>query len=349
MSRINPSVAVPDDTAASQRVADDKQTIQLRARSAAYERALRGSHVAVFTQDPALRYNAISGPIFGKAPQEILGHDDEAVLSAKNRGPIVALKRDVLSSGQPRQAEVCVGEGDALRWYDIHLEPLLSEGNGAGDVVGIGGVSVDITERKEGEAHLRLLMRELTHRSKNLLAVIQAMARQTAHHAGSIDTFLEQFNARLQALAASHDLLVRESWYGASLRSLAESQLAPYLARLHPVTIEGPAIMLTPEAAQGLGLALHELAANAVKYGALSAGEGDISVTWTVTGGSGVKLIWCERSGPRVKPRGKSGFGTLVIEHNLVRALNADVNWTFETEGVRCEIDIPAAQLVARR
>ena len=110
----------------------------------------------------------------------------------------------------------------------MHIEPLRNE---AGDIVGLTCASVDVTERKEGEAHLRLLMRELTHRSKNLLAVIQAMARQTARHAGSIDGFLNQFGARLQALAASHDLLVRESWHGASLRELIQSQLAAYIER----------------------------------------------------------------------------------------------------------------------
>src|SRR5262249_49192076 len=153
------------------------------------------------------------------------------------------------------------------RWHDLHIEPLL---NDAGEVIGLACASVDVTERKEGEAHLRLLLRELTHRSKNLLAVIQAMARQTAHHAGSIDGVLSQFGARVQALAASHDLLVRESWYGASLAELVRSQLSGYLGGAQTqVSIEGPAIALKPEAAQNLGLALHELAVNAAKFGAL--------------------------------------------------------------------------------
>ena len=114
-------------------------------------------------------------------------------------------------------------------------------------------------------------MRELTHRSKNLLAVIQAMARQTARHAGSTDGFLNQFSARLQALAASHDLLVRESWHGASLRELIESQLAAYhRQRRRADRLDGDPVALKPEAAQNLGLALHELAVNAAKFGALS-------------------------------------------------------------------------------
>ncbi len=323
----------------------------LRAQSAAYERALKGSNVAVFTQDLGLRYNSISGPMLGRSASDMLGHDDEAILPAKSRNTIVALKRDVIASGSPRSAEVCVGEGADLRWYDLHVEPLRKDGARDGDVVGLGGVSVDITERKEGEAHLRLLMRELTHRSKNLLAVIQAMARQSAHHAGSIDKFLDHFNARLHALAASHDLLVRESWHGAALRELVHSQLSPYLVAADTnVEIDGPPVVLTPEAAQGVGLALHELAANAVKHGALSVAGGSVSATWnTEKPDGGVTLTWEESSGPAVKPRRKRGFGTLVIEHNLVRALNAEVNWTFEPRGVCCEIAIPRHQVLDPR
>src|SRR5262249_19663407 len=109
--------------------------------------------------------------------------------------------------GQAGGGEVSIGPAFARRWFDLRVEPLRDV---TGKIVGLIGAAVDNTARKEGEVHLRLLMRELTHRSKNLLAVIQAMARQTARHTGSVDTFMEQFGARLPALAASHDLLVQE-------------------------------------------------------------------------------------------------------------------------------------------
>ncbi len=189
----------------------------LRARFARYETALRGSQVTVYTQDRDLRYTSISNPLMGREIEDILGHTDEEILPPDGGAAVIALKREALASGQSRRAEVALEDGSGLRWNDLHIEPLRNE---AGEIVGLTCASVDVTERKEGEAHLRLLMRELTHRSKNLLAVIQAMARQTARHAGSIDGFLNQFGARLQALAASHDLLIRESWHGASLREL---------------------------------------------------------------------------------------------------------------------------------
>jgi PAS domain S-box-containing protein len=322
----------------------------LRARFARYETALRGSQVTVYTQDRDLRYTSISNPMLGRSIEDILGRTDEEILPPDAAATIIDLKREALAAGQPRRTEVAIEDAPGARWHDLHIEPLR---NDAGDIIGLTCASVDVTERKEGEAHLRLLLRELTHRSKNLLAVIQAMARQTARHAGSIESFLHQFGARLQALAASHDLLVRESWYGASLNELVRSQLAAYIgADGGQIAIEGPAVALKPEAAQNLGLALHELAVNAAKFGALSVPAGRVSITWARRenpNGNAVELDWREEDGPKVKLRRKKGFGSMVIERNLARALDADVTLDFDPDGLRCHIVIPASQILAAR
>ena len=322
----------------------------LRARFARYETALRGSQVTVYTQDRDLRYTSISNPMLGRSIEDILGRTDEEILPPDGGAAIIASKREALASGQPTRAEVALDDASGARWHDLHIEPLR---NDAGEIVGLTCASIDVTERKEGEAHLRLLLRELTHRSKNLLAVIQAMARQTARHVGSIDGFLNQFSARLQALAASHDLLVRESWYGASLRELVRSQLAQHIEHgAGRVAIDGPAVALKPEAAQNLGLALHELAINAEKYGALSVPGGRVSVSWGRRDGVGdnaLEFDWCEQLGPKVKVRRKKGFGSMVIERNLARALDAEVNMDFDPDGLRCHIVIPASQILAAR
>ena len=320
----------------------------LRTQIARYDRALRGSQVNVYTQDRDLRYTSISNSMLGRSIEDILGRTDDEVLPPDSGAAIIALKREALATGQPRRAEVVMETSRGARWHDLHIEPLRDE---SGDVLGLTCASIDVTERKESEAHLRLLLRELTHRSKNLLAVIQAMARQTARHAGSIDGFLNQFSARLQALAASHDLLVRESWYGALLSELVRSQLAAYIDRgSGQVTIEGPAVALKPEAAQNLGLALHELAVNAEKFGALSVPSGRVSITWGVSetaDGNSLEIDWLERLGPKVRTRRKKGFGSMVIEHNLARALDAEVAMAFEPEGLRCHILIPESQILA--
>ncbi len=322
----------------------------LRARFVRYETALRGSKVTVFTQDFDLRYTSISNPMLGRSIEDILGRTDAEILRGDSGAAIIAAKRQVLANGEARRVEIPLEDAPGIRWHDLHIEPLRNE---AGEVVGLTCASVDVTERKEGEAHLRLLLRELTHRSKNLLAVIQAMARQTARHTGSIETFLTQFSARLQALAASHDLLVRESWYGASLGELIRSQLGGYLdGSSNQVSIDGPAIALKPEAAQNLGLALHELAVNAAKFGALSVPTGRVSITWRrreSSEGSALDLDWRERLGPKVKLRRKKGFGTMVIERNLARALDAEINMDFDPNGLHCHIVIPATQILAMR
>jgi PAS domain S-box-containing protein len=322
----------------------------LRARFARYETALRGSQVTVYTQDRDLRYTSISNPMLGRNIEDILGRTDAEILSPEAGAAMIALKRAVLASGEAKRAEVPLEDAPGIRWHDLHIEPLRNE---AGDVVGLTCASVDVTERKEGEAHLRLLLRELTHRSKNLLAVIQAMARQTARHTGSVETFLTQFGARLQALAASHDLLIRESWYGASLGELVRSQLGVYLdGTAAQVSIEGPAIAIKPEAAQNLGLALHELAVNAAKFGALSVPAGRVAITWNRVenvDGSAVELDWREKLGPKVKARRRKGFGSMVIERNLARALDARVELEFDPDGLHCHIVIPANQILALR
>jgi two-component sensor histidine kinase len=288
--------------------------------------------------------------MLGRAIEDILGRTDAEILSPEAGAAMIAVKRAVLASGEAKRAEVPLEDAPGIRWHDLHIEPLRNE---VGDVVGLTCASVDVTERKEGEAHLRLLLRELTHRSKNLLAVIQAMARQTARHTGSVETFLTQFGARLQALAASHDLLIRESWYGASLGELVRSQLGVYLdGQAGQVSIEGPAIAIKPEAAQNLGLALHELAVNAAKYGALSVPAGRVAITWNRlenVDGSAVELDWREKLGPKVKARRRKGFGSMVIERNLARALDATVELEFDPDGLHCHIVIPANQILALR
>src|SRR5665213_275477 len=318
----------------------------LRSRLARYEAALRGSQVTVYTQDRDLRFTSISNPLFEHSVEEILGRTDLEILPQAAGAAVTADKREVLTSGQPKNSEIAIVGASGTRWHNLHIEPLRDETDG---IVGLTCAAIDVTERKESEAHLRLLMRELTHRSKNLLAVIQGMARQTARHAGSTEAFLNQFAARLQALAASHDILVRESWYGASLRELAQSQLVAYIESGEgQIAIEGPPAALKPEAAQNLGLALHELAVNAAKFGALSVPGGRVSITWTLHDHT-LALEWHEQCGPKVKARRKRGFGSMVIERNLARALDATVEMAFEPDGLRCHIVIPASQILDSR
>nr|WP_281502860.1 HWE histidine kinase domain-containing protein [Ancylobacter crimeensis] len=337
---------LPDTVASEQR----RLTLELASALQRYEMALRGSNVAIFTQDKDLHYTSVSKPIFGLPIEKVLGSTDIDVLDAAYAKPLDELKREALTTNETRKGEVEVDEADGKRWYDVHIEPL-RDLNGA--TVGLTGAAVDVTDRKENERHLRLLMRELTHRSKNLLAVIQAMARQTARHAGTTDDFVEQFSARLQALARSHDLLVQESWHGASLTEMVRSQLGHHLNKDgSQVTIEGPDLMLKPEAAQNLGLALHELSTNAAKYGALSVPGGHVEIRWEhrpLADGGGIDLSWVEKGGPPVRAPEGRGFGSLVIERNLSRALDGEVTLDFALDGVACHVVVPQQHLTPSR
>ncbi len=317
-----------------------------------YEIGMQGSNVTVFTQDRELRYTSISKPMFGKTVNEIVGRTDEEVLPTANRLTIVGFKREVLKTGASQKQEVKIVEGagddERERWYDIHVDALRDI---SGAIVGITSSAVDITDRKEAESHLRMLMHELTHRSKNLLAVIQAMAHQTGRQAGSINRFLDRFGERLQALARSHDILVQEDWHGASLVELVRSQLGHYLDQSgSQISIKGPSLQLKPEGAQSLGLALHELATNAAKYGALSVPSGRVNVDWKripTSKGGGLEIVWQEKGGPAVEtPKGR-GFGSLVIERNLARSMDADVKLDFNPEGVICRVQVPEEHILS--
>lgn len=325
-------------------------TLELATVLQRYELALRGSNVAIFTQDRDLRYTSVSKPLFGLPVEQVLGANDADLLGEIRSQTLSLLKREALAETQPRKGEMEVEEDGVPRWYDLHIEPLRDL---SGATVGLTGAAVDVTERKESEQHLRLLMRELTHRSKNLLAVIQAMARQTARHAGSIDEFVEIFSARLQALARSHDLLVQEGWHGASLTDMVRSQLGHHIDRENSqVTLTGPDIFLKPEAAQNIGLALHELSTNAAKYGALSMPSGHVSITWArrqPEAGGGFELTWSEKGGPPVVEPKARGFGSLVIERNLARALDGKVDVDFAPSGLRCFVSVPEQHLIAGR
>jgi PAS domain S-box-containing protein len=209
-----------------------------------------------------------------------------------------------------------------------------------------GAIVLDITERKQREDHIHYLLRELTHRSKNIMAIVQAMARQTVAEALSARDFEEKFSARLQGFAHSHDLLLKENWQGVAIDELVKSQLGAFAELVGKrIEIRGPTLLLTPEATQNLGLALHELSINAAKYGALSTSEGSVLVHWstyaTDSGDSQFLLSWSEMNGPEVKPPRHKGFGQLVLERMLPRALDGDVRLDFAEGGLKWSITMP--------
>ena len=239
------------------------------------------------------------------------------------------------------------GRGE-FRWIET-LGQAHFEGTGAGRrAVNIVGTSQDVTERKEREEKEHLLMREINHRAKNMLSVVSAIASQTASR--NPEDFVARFSERIQALSANQDLLVRNAWNGVEVEDLVRAQLAHFLDLVGTrITVHGPKLRLTAAAAQAIGLALHELATNAGKYGALSTDRGEVDVNWDVRpdgGGNSFTMNWAESGGPKVVPPQRRGFGSLVIDVLTRSSVAGRVDLDYAPTGVTWRLACPAENVL---
>jgi len=194
-------------------------------------------------------------------------------------------------------------------------------------------------ERGRAERRQQLLLGELNHRVKNTLAIVQSLTHQSFHSAASTEDAKRRFEGRLKALASAHSLLTATNWESALIADVARAALAPFCPP-DRCDIDGPPLPVSPQTAVGLALALHELATNAAKYGALSTPSGRLSVRWTVVDDQ-LQLIWTERGGPRVSPPERRGFGTRMIERTLASEFGGKVVLDFAPEGVTCTLIAP--------
>jgi two-component sensor histidine kinase len=199
----------------------------------------------------------------------------------------------------------------------------------------------DTTDRKEYEERVDLLIREARHRTKNILGLVQTVARQTA--ANEKPEFVESFCKRIQALAANQDLLVKNQWQGADVEDLVRAQLAPFMDLIGSrIAMHGPQLRLNPAATQAVGLAVHELATNAGKYGALSTDGGHVDVDWR-SDADRFEMNWTERGGPSVRPPCHRGFGSTVIESLAKRAVAGEVALDYGPSGFGWHLTCPKA------
>ena len=209
--------------------------------------------------------------------------------------------------------------------------------NSEGKIVGASKIARDITEQKRSQEQIATLAREAEHRSKNLLANVQALVNLS--QADGVDELKKAIEGRIQALANVHSLFVASRWIGAELTAIAKQELAPYAATVSErVQLDGPQVLLEPNAAQAIALILHELATNAVKYGALSAGDAQIHLKWSETEGQ-LNLRWMETGGPIVEPPTRMGFGGRIIEQ-MIGQLKGKTRFDWRPEGLVCEITL---------
>jgi PAS domain S-box-containing protein len=212
--------------------------------------------------------------------------------------------------------------------------------DGTGRIVGASKIARDITEHKAAEERQQMLLAELNHRVKNTLALIQAMARQTAGRVGSVAAFMDVFEGRLQALAAAHELLTVTNWGGASLPGLVRRTLGPHTAEGR-IVVAVEAATVPASLAQDLALALHELATNAAKYGALSVPGGRVLIEGGVTDDRAMWLAWREMGGPPVAPPARPSFGMLLLTHMLGHGHGGRVELDWRRGGLACTIRVP--------
>jgi len=246
-----------------------------------------------------------------------------------------------VDSRMPYEGEHRLRRRDGVwRQFSVRARPVIGEDGAVREWV---GVHADITEARRAEAQRRRLLDELNHRVKNSLATVQSIAQQTARTAPSPGAFVADFNGRLLALSHSHDLLTYSDWLGAELCDVVGQTLAPFSSER--VSAEGDAVYLAPKAAVALSMALHELVANAAKYGALCGPAGTVDVTWRVEPGDTdmqtLAFTWRERGGPGVIAPSRRGFGSRLLEQGLPHELGAVVSLRFEPAGLTCDISVP--------
>ena len=318
--------------------------------------AVRVANLGVFEHDhqtnqltcsPQLRAMLGFGEVEPITPEAALARvlpDDQAELAKK-----IARAQDPAGDGLFASEHRVVRGHNEIRWLSVRSRTFFDEdGNARRPARSVGAV-IDITERKEAEEHIHFLLRETSHRSKNLLSVIQAITAQTARSASTMSDFEGRLRQRLHGLAVSHDLLVTQDWKSVSLAVLVRQQFAPFADPDGRLILEGPELSVTPGAAENIGLALNELATNAIKYGALSVPTGNISVTWTLNGDGGerrLQLRWRERGGPPVTPPSNQGFGHVVIQNVVPQSLDGTVETDFAPDGFRWFLEIPSRYVV---
>jgi two-component system CheB/CheR fusion protein len=244
---------------------------------------------------------------------------------------------EVLNTLEPLERRVTRRDGSAH--YLLRILPYRTPDSAVdGSLV----TFVDVTRIVQAEEHQRLLVDELNHRVKNMLSVVISLATQTLRRSGTLEEFEGVFLGRVHALTAAYALLSSENWSHVQLKDIVAEEMRPFMASNRAnIRIDGPAVRLEPRGALALGMAIHELATNAAKYGALSVAEGNVAVTWT-TEQSGdcerLALDWVEQNGPPVTAPEKRGFGTMLIERGLTHDFAGEAKVQFLPEGVRAHL-----------
>ena len=275
--------------------------------------------------------------LYGYTAEEIIGKPIRTIVPPDRREEELAILARIVRGERVEARDTVRRRKDgSLVHVMLSVSPVK---NAAGVVVGGSTIARDITDRKRLETDVQLLSRELDHRARNLLAVVQATV--SLSNADTPDELKAVIGGRIRALSQAHTLLAETRWAGADLGSLVRQELSPYCSEqiLH-ANVSGPEVHLTPAQAQPFALLFHELTTNAVKYGALSAPSGRARVDWSRGDDGRLLLRWVEQDGPSVEPPQRRGFGMQVIEQVVRRQLGGEVQLDWAPGGLTCSIAI---------
>lgn len=291
--------------------------------------------LSAFSRSPTYGWTFIVGVPRKELNRAVLGSLGPALVGAAIMIALGVAAAVGFSRPISRDVRGLVGEAEALA-AGAPLDPAPSHLQEIAEVRGSLRAAAEILRSREAEARQaaerqQLMINELNHRVKNTLVVVQSLARHSLRDGGELG--LSQFNDRIHALASAHDLLTRRSWEGADLGEMLAETLQPYAAQ---VTLDGPALPLSPNAAVALAMIFHELATNASKYGALSRETGQVSVAWRREGRTQAVVVWRERGGPAVSPPQRKGFGSRLIAASLKGELAGSAEFDYAPEGLTC-------------
>jgi two-component sensor histidine kinase len=303
-------------------------------------RALRHTGISLIYQDRSLRVVWAQNVPHSWSSRDVTGLADVDFLPAAEAGRVVLAKKAVLKAGEPQNLEIRVTTGDTAYWYEISID---ADKSADGKLNGLITTAIDVTDRKRREQTLRALLREVSHRSKNLLAIIQSIATQTGRYSDSIDGFLSRFRGRLQSLSSSQDLVTSSNWRGADLRELVTGQVGRYVADpTRHIRLDGVNPYLNPNAALHIGLALHELAVNSVSYGALSKPEGIVAISAEMGNGQVLNLTWREAVSQRETAIAEKRFGSVALERVVPASLNGSATLTIGSAELEYRLTVPS-------
>jgi two-component sensor histidine kinase len=319
-----------------------------RVRKQNLVKALTNCGISVIYQDIAGRV-IWSQNVPGAWGRAVPGASDEDFLPRREAERLRKVRQDVLAFGTSRKIEISVSDGNGAGWFDLWVDVDRSED---GAIRGLLTTVIEATEQRRREQTLRALLREVSHRSKNLLSIIQSVATQTGRYSGSIDSFLVRFRGRIQSLASSQDLVTSSNWRGANLHELVAGQVARYCADpQRNIRLQGENPYFDPNAALHIGLALHELAVNSVSYGVLAAGDGHVTISARRSEEHGrdgeLVLVWSEATAADPDAGQQKRFGSVALERVVPASLGGRARFVFGPDGLEYRLTVPPGNFEA--